>query len=129
MAKKQIGLTFNYNGNEVTLIKGTTINTITKRNTIAKTFENAVLSIENGKRIEGYVKVISEPDKPDYFELYPKEFRNAIIFLTRLGVHSKLIDEQPKKKTKGKYIIVNLTTEQEAELNHLKEIHKNSSSK
>ena len=78
------------------------------------------MNIENGKKIDGFVKIIPQIDKLPYVELYPKEFDKTITVLNHLGVSTKLIDEAPTKKTKGKYIIVTLTPEQEAELQRLK---------
>ena len=93
---------------------------ILKNGMVSKDYINTVLALENGQKIEGYVKIISEEGKAPYHELYPKEFKKTLALLSVLGVNSTLIDEAPKKKTKGKFIIVNLTKEQEDELNRLK---------
>lgn len=94
-------------------------NVLTVKKTIAKKYIDAVMSIENGKRFDGYIKV-TKNDGPDYYELYPKDFKNVIDVLNHLKATTILQDDEPKKKTKGKYIIVELSKEQEAELNELK---------
>ena len=93
---------------------------LTKTGKVYKDLQETVLSIENGKRIDGYVKIIPQYNKMGYVELYPKAFEKAIKVISYLGATVEHIDERPDTKTKGKYVIVKLTPEQEAELQKLK---------
>lgn len=93
---------------------------LTKAGKVLKELQETVLSLENGKKIYGYIKITPQEDKLPYCEPYPKEFKKAITVLSYLGASAELIDEAPNKKTKDKYIMVTLTPEQEAELQKLK---------
>ena len=115
---KPVGLTYTLNGITRTMQSCSII--FTKAGKVLKELQETVLSLENEKRIDGYIKTIKEIDKPDDFIPYPSAFEKAIKILCYLGVSTELIDEAPDKKTKGKYIIVTLTPEQEAELQKLK---------
>ena len=117
MKNKSTGLTFSINDFEICIHLGDTI--VTQKGTVAEKYKSTVLSLENGQKLEGYVKVIGDGYMPD-FEFYPKEFKKAITVLSYLGVNSTLIDEEPKKKTKGKFVKVKLAPEQENKLNQLK---------
>lgn len=92
---------------------------ITSKKTIAKKYVDAILSIENGKRFDGYIKVTINTG-PNNYEPYPKNFKLVIDVLNHLKCTTVLQDSEPKKKTKGKYIIVKLNEEQETDLNNLK---------
>ena len=115
---KKEGFVFYIDGEPITIFKGDR-SLITQKNKIAKKYISTVFSLENGQRIQGYVKPIDNNGFEDY-DFIPKEFRKALIVLNHLKAYTELIDEAPEHKTKGKYIIVNLTPEQEAELQKLK---------
>ena len=121
MRKIDYGFIYEYNGEQY-CTKGYA-NVLTTKNTIAKRYINTILSMENGKRFDGYVK-LQRPDEPESIMPYPKEFKDVLTVLNYLKVKTYLIDEQPKKKTKGKYIIVKLNAEQENKLNELKALCK-----
>lgn len=89
---------------------------LTKNGRVLERYKNTVKSLENNQRINGYFKISPK------FDLYPSEFKKAMNVLLYLGVSSELIDEEPKKKTKGKYVIVKLSEEQKAELKKLKSL-------
>ena len=120
--KKTVGFTFTLNGIKRTMSIRDCV--ITQSGKIAKKYEDTLLTIENGKKIYGYIKPITRTNSLNEFELYPKEFNKAITLLTTLGIATTLIDEEPKKKTKGKFIIVDLSPEQEDEINKLKSLCK-----
>ena len=115
MQTKPIGFNFSFNDTEMCFCVGDNI--VTQRGTISEKFKPTVKALKNGQKIFGYVKFSQDKNIPD---LFPKEFKKAIALLTYLGVSTTLIDEEPSKKTKGKFIIVDLSPEQEAELNRLK---------
>ncbi|MBE6645022.1 MAG: hypothetical protein E7612_06565 [Ruminococcaceae bacterium] len=116
---KNGALTYVLNGNKQSVYIGYT-EIIRKDGKICKKFEDTLLSIENGKKIYGYVKELKREDSLSCHELYPKDFKKAIVLLCSFGIDTTLIDEEPQKKTKGKYVIVDLSPEQEAEINRLK---------
>ena len=119
--KKPNGLSFTFNDCEFVFSQHSGA-IITQKGKVSKMFRNTIISLENGQKLNGYVKPIYEEGKPIDFELYPTEFKKAMNVLFYLGVSSELIDEEPKKKTKGKYVIVKLSDEQEAELKKLKSL-------
>lgn len=121
MKKNLPGLIFTTNGNQTSLIQGYT-SIITKSGKVAKKFTNTVLKLENGQKIYGYVKPIKEIGKPIYYKPWPVDFEKVITVLNYLGASSTLIDEEPNKKTKGKYVVVQLSEEQEAKLGKLKSL-------
>lgn len=110
---KTVGMTHTFDG-QIGMISHKYL-FITENNKVLKELQKIVLSLENGKKINGYVKF-----EEDQFIPHPSSFAKTIMFLNYLGVSTELIDEAPTKKTKGKYIIVTLTPEQEAELQKLK---------
>ena len=119
--KKPNGLSFTFNDHEVIFSQHCGA-IITKKGEVSKMFRDTISSLENAQKLYGYVKPIYEEGKPTDFKLYPTEFEKAMNVLFYLGVSSELIDEEPKKKTKGKYVIVKLSEEQEAELKKLKSL-------
>ena len=121
MKKNLPGLIFTANGNQTSLIQGCT-SIITKSGKVAKKFADTVLKLENGQKIYGYVKPIKEIGKPNYYKPWPVDFEKVITVLNYLGASSTLIDEEPNKKTKGKYVVVQLSDEQEAKLGKLKSL-------
>ena len=121
--KKLKGLSFTFEGCEH-LISQSFGSVVTQKGKISKYYRDTVISIENGQKLNGYVKPICKEGKPTEFEFCPNEFKKAMHLLNKLGVHSVLIDEEPKTKTKGKFVIVKLSPEQEEELNRYKALCK-----
>ena len=113
ISKYSGSINFSFNDTEMCFSVGDSI--VTQRGTVSEKFKPTVKALKNGQKIFGYVKF--SQNIPD---LFPKEFKKAIALLTYLGVSTTLIDEEPSKKTKGKFVIVDLSPEQEAELNRLK---------
>lgn len=118
MKKNPIGLTITINDNEAFQYNSLE-SVLTKKGNIVAKYKDAILNIKNGQKIEGYFKMSPKPS------LYPKSFENTMKVLSYLGVSSTLIDQEPNKKTKGKYVIVKLSEEQETELNRLKALCEN----
>lgn len=119
MKKNLPGLIFTLNSNQTSLIQGCT-SIVTKNGKVAKKFADTVLKLENGQKIYGYVKEIKHNGIT--YVPYPQDFEKAVTVLTYLGVSSTLIDEEPNKKTKGKYVVVQLSDEQEVKLGKLKSL-------
>ena len=120
---KEHGFVFYIKGDKKTTFPGHP-SVVTEKGTIGKMFVNTILSLENGQRIDGYVKPIREDGEIVEYEFCPRQFKLVLNVLNELKAYSELIDEDPKSRTKGKYIIVNLTPEQEAELQRLKALCK-----
>ena len=116
--KEPNGFTFTSNGVTRTLFTGDCV--VTKSGKIAKKYEKTLLAIKNGKKFYGYVKETTKDDSVVDYVPYPRDFEKIIKLLSALGITTTLIDEEPQKKTKGKYIIIDLSPEQEAEINRLK---------
>lgn len=110
---KPAGMTFTFNGQKG--ICYAQYLTVTQNNKVLKDLQKTILSLENGIKINGYVKFEEGLCIPS-----PAAFTKTVMVLNYLGVSTELLDEAPDKKTKGKYIIVTLTQEQEAELQKLK---------
>jgi len=121
--KNLTGLSFSFEGCE-NFISSNHNPFITQKGKVSEYYRDTVISLENGQKLNGYVKPIYEEGKAIRFELCPNKFKKEIELLIKLGVHSVLIDEEPKTKTKGKFVIVKLSPEQEEELNRYKALCK-----
>ena len=89
---------------------------------VSNHFIDTVTLLENGQRIYGYVKHPRTKTSSIAYQLYPKKFERAVLLLMYLGVSPRLIDEDPKTATKNKYVIVDLSPEQQEKLYQLKNL-------
>ena len=90
---------------------------INEDNTIKEEYKEVILSMENGKRFNGYVYEVDWTE----FEIEPEFFDKVTIVLSQICACADL---QYDEATEENYIVLNLTKEQENKLNELKNLCK-----
>ncbi|MBQ7788408.1 MAG: hypothetical protein IJ398_02000 [Clostridia bacterium] len=111
------GLTAYKNGEEINFSIIIDKNDILSVNgNVKEEYKNAIIELKNLTRFYGFVALNNDLE----YQIFPESLEKIVDVLSYLNYSATLIDENELSATEGKYIFVNLNSEQEIKLNELK---------